>query len=506
MLISHTPSDPPPEQIAAIDLGSNSFHMIVARVTGNDFQVVDRLREMVRLGAGLDARKQLTAEAETRALECLERFGQRVRSMPPGTVRAVGTNTLRQVRDASAFLRRAEQALGHPIEIIAGREEARLVYLGVAHGLAGDGEQRLVIDIGGGSTELILGDGFQPRRMESLYMGCVSISRNYFADGTISAEAMHRAELACALEVRPVKLAYRSSGWGVAVGSSGTVRSIHKVVQAAGWAEPREGISRTALQRLRDNLVKSGRVDRLQLEGLSEERRPVFAGGVAVLWALFKALGIDNLQVSELALREGLLYEMLGRSHHEDTRERTVRSLAKRYEVDKGQAKRVTATAGQLFQQLADSWELRDGEYPELLFWAARLHEVGLVVAHAQYHKHGAYLVANSDLAGFSRQEQMLLAALIRGHRRKFPLETFHALPDDLVQHAMQLCVILRLAVLLHRARAPALQVDTEVEANGNQLALRFPAGWLDTHPLPRMELEQEAKRLRTAGFRLKYS
>lgn len=499
-------ASPHPDTIAAIDLGSNSFHMIIAKVSGNDFQVMDKLREMVRLGAGLDKQKNLSPEAEATALDCLERFGQRVKSLPQGSVRAVGTNTLRQVRNSGRFLRAAEKALGHPIEIIAGREEARLVYLGVAHGLAAGDERRLVVDIGGGSTELIIGDGFVPRKMESMHMGCVSMSRRHFRDGEITAAAMRRAELTGALEMRPVKQEYRNAGWQLAIGSSGTIRTIRKIIHTAGWAEERDGITYDALKTLRNTLIEAGHSDNLQLEGLSTERRPVFAGGVAVLRSVFKALKIEQMQVSDLALREGLLYDMLGRSHHEDVRESSVRALCRRYEVDEEQALRVEKTARALLAQVANTWQLLRGEYAEMLGWAARLHEIGLTVAHSQYQKHGAYLIANSDISGFSRQEQTVLSALIRAHRRKFPLDIFAELPEDLALCAKRLCLLLRLSVMLHRSRSATLRINALIEVDGDNISLQFEEGWLASHPLPKMELKQEAKRLKNAGFSLKFN
>lgn len=494
------------DTVAAVDLGSNSFHMIVAKVDNGNFQVVDRLREMVRLGAGLQENKELTPETEARALDCLERFGQRLRSLPPGSVRAVGTSALRQVRNSARFLAEAEAVLGHPIEIIAGREEARLVYLGVAHGLAAGNERRLVIDIGGGSTELIVGDGFQPRRTESIHMGCVNMTRWHFGDGKISAEAMRSAELNGALEMLPVKYEYRSAGWEVAVGASGTIRAINKVIRAAGWAGEKEGITNQALKKLRNVLIDTGHVDRIQLEGLSSERKPVFAGGVAVLRAVFKALRIEQLRVSDKALREGLIYEMLGRTQYEDVRESTVRALCRRYDVDMEHARRVEATARALFDQAMDAWNLREGEYLEMLGWATRLHEIGLTVSHSQYHKHGAYLIANSDMQGFSRQEQRVLSALIRGHRRKFPFDVFNDLPQDISLATLRLCILLRLSVLLHRARSAATQVKVALEVADNDLKLTFPPQWLDTHTLPRAELEREAQQLAGRGFELQFS
>lgn len=350
-----------PEVVAAVDLGSNSFHMIVARVVDGHLQVIDRLREMVRLGAGLTRDRKLTPESRQRAIACLERFGQRVRSLPQGSVRAVGTNTLRMVRDASAFLREAEAALGHPIEIIAGREEARLVYLGVAQGLAAGEGNRLVIDIGGGSTEAIIGQGFDTLRRESLHMGCVSMSLAQFKDGRITRKAMDKARIASRLQVSPIETDYRRLGWDTAVGSSGTIRSIQEVVQAAGWSQG--GISIESMYRLRDELLAAGHVDKLKLAGLSEERRPVFTGGFTVLLGVFEALGIERMQVSDEALREGLIYDLMGRIRHEDTRERTVAALKSRYDVDTTHADRVAATALSLLEQVAAAWSMSVDEF-----------------------------------------------------------------------------------------------------------------------------------------------
>jgi exopolyphosphatase/guanosine-5'-triphosphate,3'-diphosphate pyrophosphatase len=493
-----------PEVIAAIDLGSNSFHMIVARVEDGQLQVIDKLREMVRLGAGLTRDKYLTLEAQARALECLERFGQRVRSMPQGSVRAAGTNTLRQARNSDQFLLAAENALGHPIEIIAGREEARLVYLGVAHGLAAGEGNRLVVDIGGGSTEVIVGHEFRTLRRESLHMGCVSMSRAHFPLGHIDMRSMEKARIAARLEVSPVESIYKNLGWNMAVGSSGTIRSIRSVVTAAGWSE--EGISVSSMYKLRDALLEAGHIDNLKLEGLSDERRPVFPGGFAVLLGVFEALNIESMQVSDEALREGLLYDLVGRIRHEDARERTVAAIASRYNVDTEHAQRVEDTALDFLGMVHESWDLPMQEFSAMLAWAAQLHELGIAVSHSQYQKHGAYLLANSDLSGFSRQEQSVLAALVRGHRRKLPLDVFKALPDDCERSARRLCILLRLAVLFHRSRDDRPLPPMEIKAGKSKLRITFPEGWLDEHPLTRAELENEAKFLKPAEIKLKIS
>jgi exopolyphosphatase/guanosine-5'-triphosphate,3'-diphosphate pyrophosphatase len=493
----------PPDTLAAVDLGSNSFHMIVARTGDGDMQVIDRIKEMVRLGEGLTGDKDLHPEVAERALACLERFGQRLRGMPPGSVRAVGTNTLRQVRPDSGFFAKAEAALGHPIEVIAGREEARLIYLGVANGLAAGAEGRLVVDIGGGSTELIVGEGFTPRLRESLHMGCVGMSLRQFPEGKITAKLMSKAELAGAMEIRPVRERFRRAEWRSAVGSSGTIKSIAAVVAAQGWSN--DGITADSLASLRDALVDFGSVSAIDLKGLTEERRPVFAGGVAVLRSVFSALGIDRMQVSDEALREGLLYEMMGLVRHQDVQERTVASLIQRFSVDEEHAGRVRDTALILYGQVAQPWELLDPSYPTMLTWAARLHEIGLTVSHSQYQKHGAYLLRNADLSGFTRQEQAVLATLVLGHRRKFPVQDFLALSPHVQRGTKRLCIILRLAVLMHRGRSHTAKPFPMLTTDGDCLTLRFPGHWLADHPLTELELEAEAQRLAAAGVELDF-
>jgi exopolyphosphatase/guanosine-5'-triphosphate,3'-diphosphate pyrophosphatase len=487
--------------VAAVDLGSNSFHMIVARIRDGHMQVVDRIKEPVRLGEGLTPDKLLDPKVAERALACLERFGQRLRGLPQGSVRAVGTNTLRQLRPDSGFTEQAEAALGHPIDVIAGREEARLIYLGVAHGLAPGPERRLVVDIGGGSTEIILGQGFTARLRESLHMGCISMSGRYFPDGKIASRAMQRAELAGALEVRPVRELFRLGGWRTAVGSSGSIKAIAEVIHQEGWSH--DGITADSLLRLRDTMVDAGRVAGLDFKGMTEERKPVFAGGVAVLRAVFETLGIEHMQVSDYALREGLIYEMMGRSRHIDARERTIATLSRQFQIDQPHARQVETTALALFRQIAQPWCLDEPRYPRMLSWAARLHEIGLVVSHSQYQKHGAYLLRNADLAGFTRQEQTVLAALVLAHRRKLPVQEIQSLPATVRDCVRRLCVILRLAVLLHRGRSADSNPSPRLEAHENVLSLSFPDDWLDSHPLTQAELEQESVVLGAAGISL---
>lgn len=490
----------PPDIAAALDLGSNSFHMIVARIEDGQILVLDRLREMVRLAAGFDQDRRLTPAAEQRALECLERFGQRLRDLPDTSVRVVGTNTLRSARNADTFVVAARAALGHPIEIISGVEEARLIYLGVAHTLADDGRRRLVMDIGGGSTEIIVGEQFEPLQLESLHIGCVDMSGRFFSGGSITKKRFNRAVLAARVEFEPVDAHFRQLGWEDAVGASGTIRAVRDVIHAAGWDT--NGITPTGLKRLEETLIKAGDVSKLSLPGLDPARAPVFPGGVAVLSAAFDALGIERMRVSSGALREGLLYDLLGRIHHEDdVRARSVFALAGRYHVDPAQAKRVETTALFLFEQVADAWKLGDERYAQLLTWAARLHEIGLDISHSKYHKHGAYVIENADLLGFSRQEQRAVATLVRCHRRKLSISTLTDLLPGNGTALLHLVAILRVAVVLHRSRSTDPPPDIAVDAAPARLSLTFPSQWLDRHPLTNADLEHEAGYLGAAGL-----
>lgn len=497
-------SDNQPEKYAAIDLGSNSFHMIVCRYVNDEFIVEDRLREMVRLGAGFDKKQNLIPETQERAMACLERFGQRLRDTSPDNIRIVGTNALRSAKNSGKFLRKAEQVLGHPIEIISGVEEARLIYLGVAHGIGADEKHRLVMDIGGGSTELIIGSGFKPKYMQSLYMGCVSMTQRFFADGSITPKAMKRAEIAARVELEPVEAIYRKIGWEKAIGASGSIRSIRTVVREAGWSE--EGITLASLKKLRDALLETGHIDNLAFKGLSSERVPVFVGGAVVLLATFKALGIERMQVSDSALREGLVYELVGRGHHQDVRSHAVANLASRFHVDEMQSEQIAKTAAVCANQVANSWKLNLAETQQWLGWAAQLHEIGLDIAHSRYHKHGAYIAEHVDLAGFSRQEQLVLATLIQNHRRKISKDSFKRLADYRTQTVWCWTILLRLAVLLHRSRNPEPLPALKFAASDKTLKVTFPNEWLDNHLLTRTDLKQEAVYLAALDISLEFS
>ncbi len=492
--------DQPAEVIAAVDLGSNSFHMVVARNQHGEPSIVDRLREMVRLASGLDGDGMLDAASQERALACLRRFGQRLRDMQAHQVRVVGTNTLRRARNSDAFLAKAEEALGHPVDVISGIEEARLIYLGVSHHTDSSNGATFVVDIGGGSTELIIGEGYEPQHLESLYVGCVGVSRTHFGDGKLSAKRFERARLAVRLELRPVVAAFRRRGFKRAIGSSGTVRAARDVAVAMRLTD--NGVTLAAVEAIIEEMIKARRVEDLSLPGLGADRVPVFAGGVAILAEVMSALKVGSLDISSGALREGLLYDMIGRLHDEDARERSIRAMQRRYHVDLEQAARVEATAGALLDQVARSWQLTDRRLRQLLVWAARLHEVGLDIAHARYHHHGGYLIENSDLPGFVQVEQRLVARLVTLHRRKLDDPFLDELPNSWRAPLFKLVVLLRLAALLHRSRSPS-DLPTIALSTGNDfLELKFPQGWLDDNPLTAADLEQETEWLRARGFK----
>ena len=485
--------------LAAVDLGSNSFHMVIARVEHGEARPIERLAETVQLAAGLSA-GYLADDAIARGLACLARFRQALDTLRPDFIRVIGTNTLRVARNANRFRHAAEAIMATPLEVVSGREEARLVYLGVAHTLADDAS-RLVVDIGGGSTEFIIGERFEAHLMESLHMGCVSYSDAFFAGGVISRQAFEEAYLSAYSEVLNIRADFRQRGWRDAVGSSGTLRAIESVIVAQGWAQA--GITAANLKKLRKLLLKYTAFDDLcKLDGLGERRRNVFASGVAITCAFFDALGIEEMRTSTGALREGIVYDTIGRLSHEDVRERSVRALMQRCGVDEHNAARVEESARSLFDSVRGTWQLgsHDGD---LLAWACRLHEVGLTISHSAFHKHGQYLVENSDLPGFSKAEQVELGLLVRGHRQKFPMEEINSRCNGRGRVIARLCLILRLAVLLKYVRTVEESDDVQLCVDGDAMSITFPLGWLQGHPLTRHALERERSLLARKGITL---
>lgn len=494
-------ADEHPEQLAALDLGSNSFHMLVVQVAKGRVQILDKLKEMVRLAEGLDARDDLAEPVARRALECLERFGQRLRDLPPRNVRVVGTNTLRRAHNAGDFISRAEAALGHTVEIISGREEARLIYLGVCHSLEDDHDRRLVIDIGGGSTELILGRRFKPELMESLFMGCVGVSRTYFADGRIRAAQFQEAVNHAKQELEPIERAYSERGWDTVIGASGTILAAQEVMRAMNIEL--SCITADGLEQIRRATLQAKTLDTLSLPGLPAERAAVFPGGLAILCAIFDRLGLDRMQVSTGALREGVIYDLLGRAQHQDVRENTVRDLVTRYHIDEKHARRVRETAIGLLAQAAGRWQLTDPNDKLILGWAAELHEIGMDIAHTQYHKHGGYLLQHMDMPGFSSWDQQQIAALVRAHRRKFPIgEPMFGGSDG--TRITRLATVLRLAAVLHRNRVSRPLPHLDLRVDQGQICLTLPDAWLRRHPLTRLDLQQEAAFLSAANLQLR--
>lgn len=477
---------------AAIDLGSNSFHMAVARATDQHLQMIDKLRKPVRLGAGLDADHKLTAQTIEQALECLAMFQQRLRGVPNGHIRAVGTNTLRRARNADEFGRLAEQTLGVPIEIIAGREEARLIYTGVTFGNRDD-LTRLVVDIGGGSTELICGAGSTPQVMESVNVGCVSSHNTWFADSERKfARRWKRAVEAVRLELRAVRPLYGDGGWQRCVGSSGTIKATGNLLAELGYGGP--GIAREHLEALTEQLATQGCDLLRDVKQISSDRKQVIVGGLAVLLAVFREFDIDIMHVAHTALREGVIIDLASHSGSAGVRQAAIGDLQRRFQIDLDQVVRVRQTALSILDQISAPWQLEERRDRTALCWACELHEIGLSVAHVQYHKHGDYLLRNADMLGFTRGDQALIATLVRNHRRKINASSSATLAHyDSARYA-KLLAILRLAVLMHRSRNASAKPPMTIYATSTALELQLPRVWLDNNPLTRAELNDEIR------------
>ncbi len=480
--------------LAAIDLGSNSFRLQVARVEGEQLYMLDGLREPVRLAAGLTADNYLDEDAQQRAFAALAKFGERVRNLPHEAVRVVGTNSLRVAENAAEFIAKAERVLGFPIEVIYGREEARLIYLGVAHGLPPSDDNLLVMDIGGGSTEFIIGQALMPIKLESLNMGCVSFSNRFFSDGKINKRNMAQAELAARNELQTISSDYRGM-WQKAFGSSGTAKAIAEILELNGYSEG--GITLEGLEKLRAYLLKVGDVQQLSLQGLRPDRQLVLPGGFAIMYAAFHELEISRMQPALSALREGVLYDLWGRFHNNDMRDVTVRHFMLRYRVDPKQAERVARLshlfATQFFGDEANETAL------QILGWVANLHAIGIRVAHSGYHKHTAYILANADMPGFSKKEQVRLSFLALAHRgslKKFQNETIDA--ENCV-----LAMSLRLAALFYRNRSDVVLPEMSASISGLKYVLTMESSWLEQSPLTESALQEEVKQWKSLGVPL---
>ena len=501
----------PADLVAAVDLGSNSFRMLVAQAvntpSGTQLRPIDTLRESVRLAAGLTDNKLLGNDAYQRGLTAIRRFGERIRGFDPSHVRAVATNTLRVAKNAHQFVEEAQLALGFPIEVIAGVEEARLIYIGAAHEVPAVHGNRLVVDIGGGSTEFIIGKGYEPKLMESLYIGCVSHSMRFFPKGNIDSHAFKEAELAARREIQVISGAYLKSGWKQVIGSSGTARALAELILNNDLNSHIDGltmgrmagasglITRDGLKALKKHLLKYEHVSQVELIGLKDDRRSVWPGGLAIMLAVFDELGIEEMGVTDAALRTGVLYDLLGRSQHVDMRYVTVEQFMQRYAVDREQATRVGKLAGEFLAQLPKPDVENRSDNIALLQWAANLHEIGLSISHNGYHKHSAYIAGNADMPGFSKNDQARLAALLIGHAGKLGKLASNSSFND-----WRMLFCLRLAQVLCRGRNDNDLPKVKVSEHGGSYLVSLSKEWANEHPLTEFSLQKEAAEWERVG------
>jgi len=483
---------------AVLDLGSNSFHLLIGRLESGRIVTIDRRKDMVRLAQGLEAGHQLGEAVMTRALDSLAVFSQQLRNIPRANLRVVGTNTLRAARNADVFLERAERLIGVPIDVISGQEEGRLIFLGVVKGHASNAVRRLVVDIGGGSTEFIVGRR-KAKRVESLFIGCVSMSERFFPDRRITRGRYERALTAARAEIQHLCDGYGAARWDEAVGTSGTIRYVETVIDRLMPCN--HLITREGLEHAVDHLTRSKKSDLLQTLGISAERAPVFPGGLAILHAAFIELGIERMHVSDYALKEGVLYELADQGHHEDTRRQTIDYLSKQFNIDRRQALRVERLAKSLLPQVADRLVVERDFAQQVLGAAAQLHELGLTISHSGYHKHGAYLLENADMPGFSRREQKMLSFLVLNHRRKLREPEVHSYRFEA---DWALVLVLRLACLFCRMRIDQRLPPIRLESSRRGWTIELPAGWLRKHPLVEEDLRAENGFLAPIGSSLR--
>ncbi len=483
--------------MAAVDLGSNSFHMVIARVVDGALQLLHREKQKVQLAEGLTEDLLLTEEAMLRGLAVLTQFADTLKPVPTESVRVIATYTLRRAKNSAMFLRRVQAIFPFPIEVISGQEEARFIYQGVAHFEHYQG-RRLVMDIGGGSTEFAIGEGFQPLKLASRNMGCVSYAQLHFPNGRISNKKFERAILQAEQELEPIVSAYLETGWQQVVGTSGTIKTIRDIIVGLGWHPV--CIELEQLLQLKDLLVAQENSLQLDLPGLADDRKLLICSGLAILIAAFNMLGILQMYYVDAALREGVLYEMSDRLHHHDIREHTIQSLIKRYSIDTAQADRVRRTALELFAQLRTSWNLTD-EMADLLSWAATVYEIGLHINSSSVQRHSSYILKNANLPGFNQEQQQLLATLVRSHRRKIKSEDLSQFYLYNTSTVVSLLVLLRLAVLLNQKRRDDFLPELKAQGQNQQLCLQLPKAWLEQQPLLVADLQQEQLHLKKIAF-----
>lgn len=486
--------------LAAIDLGSNSFHMIIAEPFQSELRILEKRGVKVQLAAGLDQHQILSEDAIQKGLDCLQDFSHRLNGFKPEQVRVMGTNALRVAKNREEFITRASKFFPYPIEVIAGREEARLIYVGVSHTVADHGGKRVVFDIGGGSTECVLGRGFTPIILESLHMGCVSYTQRFFPGGLITEQQFLSAKIAAKRELFNIRPAFEEEGWKACIGSSGTVRAAETTAVANGWSQ--HHLCKVGLERLIDHCLNCDHVNEMDIHGLKPDRRPVFIGGLAILAAIFEVFDVEQMTYSDGALREGILWEMRGAHDTGDIRWRTIQSLQERYHVDRDHATRVANTASRLFDQLACTGQITMTHRP-LLLWASHLHEIGLSLSHSGFHKHGAYIAEHSDLLGFTRHMQSRLAFLIRLHRRKINRDIIDAISVNDCASIVLLIRILRLAVILNLSRSDQHITHPLIDYHEGELILGIDAAWCESHPLTMGDLDDERHLQSQVGWTL---
>lgn len=494
-----------PREFAAIDLGSNSFHMIVARIVNGSIQVLSRIKRRVRLAEGLDEQRVLNQAAIDRGIACLALFAKRLNGFSPENVKVVGTYTLRRAVNNGDFLQQAKAVFPFPIEIISGQDEARLIYAGVSHTQAENG-RKLVVDIGGGSTEMTIGDNFTPLRAESRHMGCVSFAKRFFGDDKLSPERFEQAYQTAMDKIEDLAWEYRELGWKYVFGSSGTIKSVSKVLEANGYGDGL--ITENRLVALIDNCLKFERLSRIELKGLLEERADVLVPGLAILLALFRTFHIQSMRYSDGALREGVMYGLESSFQVGNIRQRTAEALAQQFNIDQQQAQQVQKTALRLFEQVTVWKNKRQSkELKSMIKWASLLHEVGISINHNGVNRHSAYIIANRDLPGFDSEQQNLLALLMKHHLKGFKRSDIRSTNRYQHRDLLTLLRLFRLAVLLNRARqATVFPESLELTIEKNEWTLQFESDFLAQNPLITADLEEESRLLEQLECRLHFN
>ena len=492
-------------QVAALDLGSNSFHLVVARIVAHSVQTLHKVKLRVRLAEGLDKNDLLDEEAFTRGIQALESLADSLKGFSPDTVRIVATNTLRKATNAKSFIKQARSILPYPIEVIAGIEEARLIYQGVAHTVENTG-QRLIVDIGGGSTEFVIGEGFNPKLLRSLQLGSVTSNKRFFKQGELKPKTFSKAITAAQQELSLIAGKFRKLGWQSCICTSGTARAISLVAEELDLDDIVNGITLNHLTQIMDYCCEAGNLEDLKFECLEESRKQVFAAGLSILVAIFKSLSIKSFQFSPAALREGVLYEMEDRLEHKDIRERTALSLATRYDVDIDQAKRVLKTTLKIYDSLAKDWQIKNRELRSLLGWAALLHEVGLQINSRGVQKHSAYILQHAEMPGFNQEQQLLIGTLVRFHRKKIRVTEIDEFSNYETDQVYKLIALLRLGALLNIRRQDDILPDITFQIKSSSLKVNFPKEWLDNDLLFQADLDTEMDYLTALGMTLTIS